>query len=40
MFYYVLTGVIIAYFSIIIFAGIEKLLWNNEDCSDNDENLE
>ena len=31
MFNYVLTGVLILYFIIIVFAGIEKLMENNEN---------
>ena len=37
MFNNVLTGIIIAYFSIIIFAGIEKLIENTEN---NDQEVE
>ncbi len=37
MFYLVLTGVIIAYFSIIFFAGIEKAIEKRQETDQGDE---
>ena len=34
MFYYVLTGVLIAYFSIIIFAIIERIIENRPETNE------
>ena len=36
MFYVVLTGVIIAYFSIIFFAGIEKVIGKRQETDQED----